>query len=46
MGKRMSRLRGCDMVNLKVEDVAPHGMIGPIAPASGGGKPDIPSGSN
>ena len=40
-----SKLRGCDVVSLKVEDVAPHGS--PLtAPPSVKGKPDIPSGSS
>ena len=37
-----SKLRGCDVVSLKVEDVAPHGMTVDRA-TSGKGKPDIPS---
>ena len=40
-----SKLRGCDVVSLKVEDVAPLGSP-LIAPPSVKGKPDIPSGSS
>lgn len=40
-----SKLRGCDVVSIEVEDVAPHGTA--VARAvSDNGKPDIPSGSN
>ena len=40
-----SKLRGCDVVTLRVEDIAPHGAAS-IAPRSGRGKPDILSGSS
>jgi hypothetical protein len=36
-----SKLRGCDVVNLKVEDIAPHGAALDRATARQG-KPDIP----
>jgi hypothetical protein len=40
-----SKLRGCDVVSLKVEEVAPHGITSITLP-SGREKPDIPSASN
>jgi hypothetical protein len=36
-----SKLRGCDLVSLKVEDVAPHGCALERATACASGKPDI-----
>jgi hypothetical protein len=40
-----SKLRGCDVVSLKVEDVAPHRMTVDRATVRQR-KPDIPSASN
>jgi len=40
-----SKLRGCDVVGLKVEDVVPHGITVDRATVRQK-KPDIPSGSN
>jgi hypothetical protein len=40
-----SKLRGCDVVRLRVEDVAPHGATVDRATVRQR-KPDIPSGSN
>ena len=41
-----SKLRGCDVVSLKVEDVAPHGIYHRSRYRPPEGKPDIPSGSS
>lgn len=40
-----SKLRGCDVVALKVDDIAPSGY-GPIEPVSARRRPVVPSNSN